>query len=220
MLRESATRLKKIAKGAINIYKKYFNYTKKYKEEKWVYLDLFNPKGSENNQNTLILQTVSSTGKVFMKVALLNPPVEDDPLNKTGDSHTVITTKTATSVYSQALKNNLNILDKTKENIKANKTEKFRSISENTNEFLRNLKNKKIGADEYIVEEVEECNYLLIIAVAEPESEPEDGLSDVDESFVDGTETEPRIELGRLSPEVDLMVNRLRELYASMGDEL
>ncbi len=93
-----------------------------------------------------------------MKVALLNPPLEEDPLNKLGDSNTVITTKTANSVYSQALKNNLNILDKTKENIKSNKTEKFRSISENTNEFLRNLKNKKFGADEYIVEEVEERN--------------------------------------------------------------
>ncbi len=158
LLRESATRLKKIAKGTINIYKKYFNFTKKYKEEKWVYLDIFNPKGNDSNQNTLILQTVSSTGKIFMKVALLNPPLEEDPLNKLGDSNTVITTKTANSVYSQALKNNLNILDKTKENIKSNKTEKFRSISENTNEFLRNLKNKKFGADEYIVEEVEERN--------------------------------------------------------------
>jgi hypothetical protein len=42
----------------------------------------------------------------------------------------------------------------------------------------------------------------------------------VEESCVDGNETEQRIELGKLSPEVDLMVNRLREVYASMGDEL
>ncbi len=60
----------------------------------------------------------------------------------------------------------------------------------------------------------------IIIAVAEAESEPEDGLSDVEESCVDGNETEQRIELGKLNPEVDLMVNRLREVYASMGDEL
>lgn len=95
-----------------------------------------------------------------MKVALLNPPSEEDPHNKQSDSHTVITTKTATSVYSQALKNNLQILDKTKENVKSNKTEKFRSISENTNEYLRNLKNRKVGVDEYIVEEVEESNKI------------------------------------------------------------
>ena len=217
--RESVTRLKKIAKGNINIYKKYFNFTKKYKEEKWIYLDLFNYKTTGDNQSTVILQTVSSTGKIYMKVALLNPPVEDENSNKFGDSHTVITTKTATSVYSQALKNNLKVLDKTKENIKANKTEKFRSISENTNEYLRNLKNRKAGSDEYIIEEVDEPgkNYLI---KAIPEPEPEDGLSDVEESVIDGNEEDLHIELGRIMPEVDLLVSKLRELFATNGDQL
>lgn len=60
----------------------------------------------------------------------------------------------------------------------------------------------------------------LIIANAEPEPEPDDGLSDVEESYIDGNEIEPRIELGTISPEVDLMVNRLREVYSNFGEEL
>jgi flagellar biosynthesis chaperone FliJ len=211
--RESATRLKKIAKGQINIYKKYFNYTKKYKEEKWVYLDLFNVK-SGDTQNTMILQTVSSTGKIFMKVALMNPPVdEEQPTFKGNDGHTVITQKTVNSVYTTALKNNLKILDKTKENIKANKTEKFRSISENTNEYLRNLKNRKYGADEYVIEEVDEI-------VKAEEVEPDDGLSDVEESVVDGNEDDLHLNLGSISPEVDLMISKLRELFERQSEEI
>lgn len=215
--RESATRLKKIAKGQINIYKKYFNFTKKYKEEKWVYLDLFNTK--RDNQNTQILQTVSSTGKIFMKVALMNPPSEDENSARQGDHQTVITTKTSNSIYSQALKNNLKILDKTKENIKANKTEKFRSISENTNEFLRNLKYRKEGADEYIIEEVDEPGNFLsksIVIIAEPD----DGLSDVDESVVDGTEEDCHFELGKLSPDMSQMITGLRERCVNQGEEM
>lgn len=151
--RESQTKLKKIAKGNINIYKKYFNFTKKYKEEKWVYLDLF--KFSSDAGQTQIIQTLSSVGKIFMKVHLLNPPTEDENA-KQGDSHTVMTSKTGGSIYSQTLKNNLKTLDKTKENIKLNKTEKFRSITENTNEYLKNIKNRKQGNDEYVIEELPE----------------------------------------------------------------
>jgi len=83
------------------------------------------------------------TGKIYMKISLLNPPVEDNKLGSTKYEPTIVTTKTGTSIYSIAMKNNLKNLDNTKNKINANKTEKYRSITEHTNEFLRNLKNNK-----------------------------------------------------------------------------
>jgi len=169
LLRESKTKLRKIAVGKINIYKKYF-LAKNYNIEKWIYLDLnVNALNLESNPpanapNSDIINAMTVTGKIYMKISLLNPPVEDNKLGSTKYEPTIVTTKTGTSIYSIAMKNNLKNLDNTKNKISANKTEKYRSITEHTNEFLRNLKNNKfqtLWENDIIDEECPEGNLFL-----------------------------------------------------------
>ena len=135
-----------MAVGKINIYKKYF-LAKNYNIEKWVYLDI-NVKALQldANSNSEILSAMTTTGKIYMKISLVNPPIEDNKIVPSKYEPSVATTKTGASIYSIALKNNLKNLDNTRGKIMSNKTEKFRSITENTNEFLRNIKNNKFNA--------------------------------------------------------------------------
>ena len=88
---------------------------------------------------------MTTTGKIFMKMSLQNPPEEDNKLIPSKYEQSVATAKTGGSIYSIALKNNLKNLDNTRGKVMANKTEKYRSITEHTNEFLKNLKNNKFN---------------------------------------------------------------------------
>ena len=160
--RESNVKLKKIAKGNINIYKKYFKFTDKYSVEKWVFLEL-NVETSKNG--TQILQSMIATGKINMRVTLLNPPKEDtDKLFQINEEKTVYSSKTFGSVYSQALKANLKNIKEKKESVKANKTERLRSVTEHNNEFLKKLKTRKaedIFGDNYIIDETDESKFSV-----------------------------------------------------------
>lgn len=181
-------------------------------------MELFNAKRVDV-QNNQILQTLSSTGKIFMKAILINPPSEDENSAKFGDNQTVISSKTSNSIYSQAIKNNLKILEKTKENIKANKTEKFRSITENSNDYLRNLKNRKDGLDEYVIEEVNETSNFFFLRVVK--EEVHDGLSDIENDSIDENEEDNHMNLGMAtSPEMNFIINKLREMTENQADEM
>ena len=164
LLRETNVRLKKIAKGSINIYKKYFKYTDKYSVEKWVFLEL-NVETSKTG--TQILQSMIATGKINMNVTLLNPPKEDpDKLQQINEEKSVYSNKTYGSVYSQALKANLKNIKETKDSVKANKTERLRSVTEHNNEFLKKLKTRKaeeIFGDNYVIDETDESKFRLFI---------------------------------------------------------
>ena len=154
LCRESNIKLKKLAKGNINIYKKYFNFNDKYSVEKWIFLDI---NIETSKKGATILQSMTATGKISMKMVLLNPPKEIPEVNL--DNKSVISNKTHGSVYSQALKNNLKNISNTKENVKSNKSERFRSITEHNNEFLKKLKTRKaedIFGENYVIDELEE----------------------------------------------------------------
>ena len=159
-------KLKKIAKGEINLYKKYF-LNEKLSVDKYVHLDLYQ---SQVDQITLtkggsdILTAVTTTGKVFMKAHLLDPLLEEDKKNHQQknrlDSISVFSNATFASQITQILKNNIKIINNSKDNISQNKTERFKSVTEHGNEHLRNIKNHKIGGviDEDLYEDIEEGN--------------------------------------------------------------
>lgn len=208
---------RKIAKGEINLYKKYF-LTEKLSVDKWVYLDLYETQLEQMGHNTNILKAVSNTGKIFMKAQLLDPLLEGEgngiPKPKNiFDNLSIYTATTHASAMTQMLKNNLKNLPNLKDKAQANKTEKFRSVTEHGNEFLRSLKNKKGVIDEDLYEDIEE----------EPEKkkvdEFDDGLSDVSISIIDGTE-EDHIEIDKMNLDIDNLVNKIKVVFENKIDSI
>ena len=149
---------RKIAKAEINFYKKYF-LTEKLGIDKWVHLELLETQLEQMGHNTNILKTVINTGKVYMKSQLIDPAIADNVTNgKVAfcDNLSIYSSTTHASAISQILKNSLKNISNTKEKTTTTRTEKYRSITEHTNEFLKNLKNRKLYTENDLFEDIVE----------------------------------------------------------------
>ena len=136
---------KKIARGDIHLYKKYFLGDKSV-IEKWIYLTLFQTQLENMGHNTDIIKAELNKGKIYMTMTIVDP-VE--------------------------MKKNILIKDP----ITSNKTERFRSIVENSNAFLKKIKQKK--SDEILEDLYEDLDEYARMG------EFCDGLSDISISIVD-----------------------------------
>ena len=136
---------KKICRGDIHLYKKYF-LGDKTSIEKWLYLTLFQTQLESMGHNTDIIKAELNKGKIYMNLNILDP-VE--------------------------LKKNILIKDP----ITANKTERYRSIVENSNAFLKKIKSKK--TDEIMEDLYEDLDEYAKMG------EFDDGLSDLSISIID-----------------------------------
>ncbi len=161
---------RKIAKAEINLYKKYF-LTEKLGVDKWVHLELLETQLEQMGHNTNILNTLSNTGKVYIKSQLIDPAIaEVSGSSKQGfcDNMTIYSSTTQASAITQMLKNSLKNISNTKDKMATTRTEKYRSITEHTNEFLKNLKNRKLYSEDDLFEDIEEeddqglFNYILV----------------------------------------------------------
>ena len=161
---------RKIAKAEINLYKKYF-LTEKLGVDKWVHLELLETQLEQMGHNTNILKTVINTGKIYMKSQLIDAAITEVSRNKSAfcDNMTIYSSTTQATAITQMLKNNLKNISNTKEKTATTRTEKYRSITEHTNEFLRNLKNRKLYSEEDlfedIVEEEDDEGFIFLLFV-------------------------------------------------------
>lgn len=156
---------RKIAKAEINLYKKYF-LSEKLGVDKWVHLDLLETQLEQMGHNTNILKTVINTGKIYMKSQLIDPAISQLTNQKSAfcDNLTIYSSTTQATAITQILKNNLKNISNTKEKTATTRTEKYRSITEHTNEFLKNLKNRKLYSEDDLFEDiVEEDEGIFII---------------------------------------------------------
>ena len=147
---------RKIAKAELNFYKKYFLGSNK-GIDKWVHLELLQTQLEQMGHNTNILKTVINTGKIYMKSELIDPGLGDLGKNKTNsslDNISIFTSTTNASVMSQILKNNIKNISLTRDKTANTRTEKYRSITEHTNEFLKKLKNRKEYTDDELLEDI------------------------------------------------------------------
>ena len=157
---------KKVAKATLNFYKKYFQ-TEKMTVDKWVHLELFETQLEEMGHNTNILKAVINTGKLYMKSGLIDSGLADGlkpSIGKT-DTLTIYSSSTHASAITSILKNNIKGMNQQKDKAHANKTERFRSVTENTNEFLRNMKNRKNCTDDLFEDIEEEDGKLLFFLI-------------------------------------------------------
>jgi hypothetical protein len=129
-----------------------------------VHLELLQNQLEQMGHNSNIIQTVFNTGKIYMQTELLDDILQEHNGKKTRFENLSVYTNPST--VSQALKNNLKNLNYTKDKINANKTERFRSIVENNNEFLKNIKNRKNLSTEELYEDIEDekCKNKLIFS--------------------------------------------------------
>ncbi len=148
----TGNKYRKIAKGQINIYSRYFNCDKK-TIDKWIHLELFETQLEQMGHNTNILKATLNQGKIFMRAKLIDDALHEQNKKKVYTDN--ITVRSGVTVLTQH-KNNLKNVDKYKDKIVYNKTERLRSVTEQNNEFLRNLKNLRKLNDDEIYEDIEE----------------------------------------------------------------
>jgi hypothetical protein len=219
ILLKTGKKYRKIAKGEINIYKKYFM-TENLSVQKWVYLNLYENQLEQMGHSTNILKAVTNTGRIFLKAQLMDPLLEGGegiPKQKNVfDSISVYTATTHASAMTKILKNNLKNISNTKDKASANKTEKYRSITEHSNDFLRSLKNKKNLTAEDIFEDIEEEEK----AVLPQKEEFNDGLSDVSISIIDNQEDNREIDIEKMNFEIDELVSKIKVIFDNKIDEI
>ncbi len=219
ILLKTGKKYRKIAKGEINIYKKYFM-TENLSVQKWVYLNLYENQLEQMGHSTNILKAVTNTGRIFLKAQLMDPLLEGGegiPKQKNAfDSISVYTATTHASAMTKILKNNLKNISNTKDKASANKTEKYRSITEHSNDFLRSLKNKKNLTAEDIFEDIEEEEKAAL-----PQKEEfNDGLSDVSISIIDNQEDNREIDIEKMNFEIDELVSKIKVIFDNKIDEI
>ena len=217
ILLRTGKKYRKIAKGEINFYRKYFA-SESLSVQKWVYLNLYETQLEQMGHSTNILKAVTNTGRIYMKAQLLDPLLEGGeglPKPKSVfDSISVYTATTHASAITKILKNNLKNLPNTKEKAQANKTEKYRSITEHSNDFLRSLKNRKNLCPEDIFEDIEEETFQ------QPQQEEfNDGLSDVSISILDNEESK-EIEIEKMNYEIDELVSKIKIIFENKIDDI
>ena len=132
ILISSGKKFRVLAKGPIHIYKKYF-YSNNLSFEKWIYLSLSKAQLDQMTFNTDIITAELNGGQIYLEASLL------DPLPRGVNAK--VESNTDTALLREASKS----ISPEKEKISQNKSEKFRSIVEGNNAFLKKLKSGKLS---------------------------------------------------------------------------
>ena len=132
ILISSGKKFRVLAKGPIHIYKKYF-YSNNLSFEKWIYLSLSKAQIDQMTFNTDIITAELNGGQIYLEASLL------DPLPKGVNAK--LDVNTDTTLLREASKS----ISPEKEKVSQNKSEKFRSIVEGNNAFLKKFKMGKLS---------------------------------------------------------------------------
>ncbi len=213
LLVKTGKKYRKIARGEINIYKKYF-LSNRYAIEKWVFLELLLTQLEQIGKGNAILQASTHVGKIYLKYNLMDPPLEEEKKHNKSDGMSVMTGKSGQTAYTQHMKANVKNINNIKDNVFDNKKEKLRSITEKENEFLRRLKEGKVYFSEAeLYEDIQEGKVNLNFLDRIPEEKHEDdGLSDISYSIIDGSEEE-QLDIERINYEIDQLIFKIKLLF-------
>merc|ERR1712151_1228289 len=168
--------------------------------DKWVHLELFETQLEEMGHNTNILKAVINTGKIYMKANLIDSGLADDLKPNIGkcDNLTIYSSSTHASAITSMLKNNIKTMNQQKDKAQANKTERFRSVTENITDDL--------------FEDIEEEDET-------PKEKFDDGLSDISISDVDVNE-KGHIEIDKMNLEIDILIQNVKRVFEERFSEL
>jgi len=165
ILVQQGKKYRKVAKGEINLYKKYF-LAEKLSIEKFIHLELYKTQIDQFNSSSSIINTMNNIGKIYMKARLIDPLLEENKTvnhNKDFDAISLFTSNTHATAMSKLLRHNIKNMLSTKEKVSQNRTERLKSVVDKENEFLKNIRNKKTVRDEDLLEDVpEEGKYNIL----------------------------------------------------------
>lgn len=218
---QQGQKYRKVAKGEINIYRKYV-LSEKLDIEKFVHLELYKTQLDKQILGSTIINAVSGMGKIYLKACLIDPDVEQSKiLNKGKQDSLSIFSKTSNIKLTQILRNNIKQHINNKEKLGTLKTERFRSIAMKENEYLKSLakegqttsksKNKKDNKENDDDDSLED--------VPIEEKPYNDGLSDVSVTIIEGLEDDC-VKIEEVNSEMNEFVSKIKIMFDEKFDQI
>ncbi|MCQ2819454.1 MAG: RNA polymerase I-specific transcription initiation factor RRN3 family protein, partial [archaeon] len=205
LLIQKGKKYRKLAKGELNIYKKYlFNQNLNF--EKWIYLSTYSnqlnipPNSNENNVYP---------GKIFIKGQFLDSESFNNKINNE-DLKNYLTPNNII-LNTKLLKGAISSIPK-KERESSTGANKHKKVNASLQEGLN-----KLGTNSLSVKLDEEDEERL---VAMKENEYDDDLSDVSLSIIDEDEDDKLNEVDSVNLQVDSMITKLRKYFDENSDSV
>ncbi len=209
---QEGQKYRKLAKGDINVYKKYL-FNDKLEIEKFIHLELCKPQIDRNSFGSNILNAMSGMGKVSFKAMFLDPELNDSKTEKK-ESMNLFTKGNNTSKITQILRSNIKNYLLNREKLINNKTERFKSLMNKETDLLYNIqkdpknKSKKNKEDDSFDEDIplEEKPY-------------NDGLSDISVSILEGLEDDC-VKIEEVSSEMNDFIKKIKILFDEKFEQM
>lgn len=207
---------RKLAKGEINIYRKYV-LLEKFEIEKFVHLELIKTQIEKQTYGSTIINAVSSIGKVLLKACLIDKDVETSKVN-TKDKKDLLTIFSKTNVIknTRKLKNIIKSHNQNQEKLGIVKPERFKSISMKENELIQGMikdSNKKKSAKS----KNEKEDSLEDIPI--DEKPYNDNLSDLSITVIEGLEDDC-IKIEEINSEMNDFISKVKVMFDEKFDQI
>lgn len=214
---------RKIAKGEINIYRKYI-LSEKLEIEKFVHLELYRTQIDKQILGSTIINAVSSMGKIYIKACLIDPELESSKIIQKGkqDSFSIFS-KTSNIKHTQLLRSNIKQYNLNKDKVGNVRTERFKSLAMKENEYLQSIvkeeknNNKKSSTNKLLKKENNEEDSLEDIPLEEKPYN--DGLSDVSVTVIEGLEDDC-VKIEEINSEMNEFVSKVKIMFDEKFDQI
>lgn len=247
VMTKQAQKYKKIAKGEINIYKKYF-INLKLNIEKFIHLELYKSQIDKMSIGSTLINAMSVMGKIFLKAALIDPDLNESKTNNLNnnsnkqldnkkinnylakDKSISIFTKSTGLKNTQILRNNIKNYLLKKNKISSTKTERFGSLIIKEKEFLNKLKKDRFN-ESYICNNKDNNNNTDKKSINDKnhdesfedipidEKQFNDNLSDVSVSVIEGLENDC-IKIEEVNNDMNDFINKIKLLFDEKFEEI
>lgn len=211
---QQGQKYRKIAKGEINIYRKYV-LSEKLEIEKFIHLELYKTQMDKQLFGSTIINAVSGMGKVFMKAVLIDPELETSKVLQKGKPDILsVFSKTSNIKLTKNLRNSIKQHINNKDKLSQVRTERFKSLAIKENDYLQSLikeggNTKKVNnkIDKDLKEEEDSLEDVPI------EEKPyNDGLSDVSVTMIEGLEDDC-VKVEEINSEMNEFVSKVKIMF-------
>lgn len=213
---QQGQKYRKLAKGEINIYKKYF-LSEKLEIEKFIHLDLYKAQIDKLSMGSSIMNAMSGMGKIFLKAVLIDPDVNDSKQTKQKETMSIFN-KTSGMKNTQILRNNIRNYLSNRDKLVNTKTERFRSLIMKESEFLTKIsQDKKNAKSKKDINKEKEDDTLEDIPIEEKPYN--DGLSDVSVSIIEGLEDDC-VKIEEVNNEMNDFIGKIKVLFEEKFEQM
>lgn len=216
---QQGQKYRKLAKGEINIYKKYF-LTDKLEIEKFIHLELYKTHIDKMSLGSSIMNALSGVGKVFFRACLIDPEVNESKGQlKHKQEIMSIFSKSNNMRNSTTLRNNIKTYLQSKDKTINTRTERFRSLALKENEFLIKLNSDKRNKSAGKKDNKENVDEESLEDIPIEEKPYNDGLSDVSVSIIEGLEDDC-VKIEEVNEEMNDFIGKIKLLFEEKFEQI